>query len=427
MSSELFNVIFSGKIKDGVSIDEVQKHLVTTFKMPPEKVRKIFTGRPITIKANIELPIAQKYQRAFEGAGAICEIIPVQKESEALTQTPTVTTQNTTDKPTVTKPLPAKLQVSKTASFKPNLSGFWRRVLAFFIDSILLGILGAVLGYFFFDQFAKLGQSGRLIGCVIAILYFGLLNSSIGQGQTVGKRLMKIKVVNEADGNLISLPKSAWRYLVLCLPLLCNGLVLPFDNHLLMFLLTLIVFGMGGMLFYLYIFNRRTRQSIHDLAAKTLVVQNIEGGRPYQPGVWKGHYVVAISLVALIVGGGLFGVSALTKTGTFPEMLTLQQELMAKPDIQAASVVSGTTYNSEGQTTHTAVTVVVSDKQMMSEEVAGDIVSSTFSFCPSSKSKNLLKVTITYGYDIGISTGWKNSNFVYTPEQWATKLKLSST
>ena len=316
---------------------------------------------------------------------------------------------------------------TRSSLTEAKLAGFWRRIFAFLIDSILLGIVGATLGFFFFDEFAKLGQSGRLIGFVIAILYFGLLNSSIGNGQTIGKRLLKIKVISAVDDNLISLPKSAWRYIVLALPFYCNNLTLPLENQLLMILLALVVFGMGGLLFYLYIFNRKTRQSLHDLAAKTLVVQNIEGGRPYQPGVWKGHFVIAATLIVLIVGGALLGVPIIAKTGTFPEMLTLQQELIGKPDINAASVVAGTSYSNAGESNFTAVTIVVSDEQMMSEDVAEDIVLSTFSFCPSSKDKNLLKVTITYGYDIGISTGWKNSNFIYTPAQWASKLKLSST
>ena len=87
-----------------------------------------------------------------------------------------------------------------------------------------------VLGYFFFDQFVQLGQSGRLVGFVIALLYFGLLNSSLGGGKTIGKRLMKIKVVGQKDGRLISLPASTCRYTVLALPFFFNGLALPFDN-----------------------------------------------------------------------------------------------------------------------------------------------------------------------------------------------------
>jgi uncharacterized RDD family membrane protein YckC len=418
MSSELFNVVFSGKIKDGVSIDEAQKRLVRTFKMPPEKVRKIFTGRPVTIKAHIELPIAQKYQRAFEGAGAICEILPVQKESEALMQAPTETAQKTTDKPSIAKPLKAKPQVSKTATFKPNLSGFWRRILAFVIDTVLLGVLGAILGFFFFDQFAKMGQSGRLIGFVLAILYFGLLNSSIGRGQTIGKRLMKIKVVSAADGTLISLPRSAWRYVLLCLPFLCNGLVLSFDNQIIVMLRGLIVFGVGGLLFYLYIFNRKTRQSFHDIAAKTLVIQSAEGGRLYQSGLWKGHFVVAVLWVLLVVGMSMLGVSALANIGSFPEMLTLQTELMKNPDIQVASVTSGETHNDNGETNWTAVTITVSDSDKMGEEIASEVALETFSSFPSAKQKDLLTITINYGYDIGISSRWKNNRYSYPPEKW---------
>ncbi|MCP3178347.1 RDD family protein [Desulfuromonas sp. KJ2020] len=422
MDPELFNVVFSGEVKKGALVDEVQQRLAAIFKMSPEKVCAIFTGRPVTIKSNLELTIAQKYQRAFESAGAICEIIPAQKEPEPLKSVPAENATTTADKPAATKSFPVQPKTSKSTICKPNLSGFWRRILAFVFDTILLGVWGTVLGVFFFDQFAQMGQFGRLVGFVFAILYFGLLNSAVGKGQTLGKRLMKIRVVDAEDGSHISLAKSAWRYVVLSLPFLCNGLVLPLDNQIVTLLLALVVFGMGGLLFYLYLFNRNTRQSIHDLAAGTLVVQCKPGGRLYRPGIWKGHIVITVLWVGLIAVGVLVGFPMISQTGTFPEMLTLQQELMKNKDIHVASVASGVTSIDGKEADWTAVTIVVTDSEKMGEATANQVAYETFAHFPSAKEKDLLRITVNYGYDIGISSRWQNDRYSYPPETWESAI-----
>ena len=54
-----------------------------------------------------------------------------------------------------------------------------------------------------FDRLAALGSLGRLIGGAIALAYFALMNSELGGGQTFGKRLVKIRVV-QANGTPVA-------------------------------------------------------------------------------------------------------------------------------------------------------------------------------------------------------------------------------
>jgi len=75
------------------------------------------------------------------------------------------------------------------------IAGFWRRLIALAIDSMVLGIFGSGVGWSLCDVFAGMGAWGRLIGFLIAVTYFGVMNSSIFDGQTFGKRVMKIRVV----------------------------------------------------------------------------------------------------------------------------------------------------------------------------------------------------------------------------------------
>jgi uncharacterized RDD family membrane protein YckC len=85
-----------------------------------------------------------------------------------------------------------------------EISGFWRRAGAFFIDAIILGIIGLLLGLFFSQQFVELGGWGRAIGFSIAAIYFVIFSSRTGGGQTIGKRALKIQVVDRA-GKLLNL------------------------------------------------------------------------------------------------------------------------------------------------------------------------------------------------------------------------------
>jgi len=68
------------------------------------------------------------------------------------------------------------------------IAGFWRRIGALFIDAIILGTVGFCLGVFLEKEFVQLGRLGRLIGFGTALSYFGILNSRMFGGQTIGKK-----------------------------------------------------------------------------------------------------------------------------------------------------------------------------------------------------------------------------------------------
>jgi len=105
------------------------------------------------------------------------------------------------------------IEVAGSSSF----AGAWRRLGAFVVDAFLLGLVGVIAGYFLFDFFVSLGSWGRVLGFAIALGYFGTLNSGIGHGQTIGKRLLRIRVVS-ADGSPLSVSKSVLRFAILGTP-----------------------------------------------------------------------------------------------------------------------------------------------------------------------------------------------------------------
>ena len=104
-----------------------------------------------------------------------------------------------------------------------RIAGFWRRVGALVLDSIVLGLLGIPLGLLVGERFAPVGTPARLMGLLVLIPYLGLLGSQVGRGQTLGKRLLGLRVV-DASGQPLSVTRACMRAALLSLPWAFNGL-----------------------------------------------------------------------------------------------------------------------------------------------------------------------------------------------------------
>jgi uncharacterized RDD family membrane protein YckC len=159
----------------------------------------------------------------------------------------------------------------------PMYAGFWRRVAAYYIDSIVVMIPVALI----IVPFAFFGETLATIGTVLALVvmfgYFVVMHSSAWQA-TVGKRVLGVKVT-DLEGNRIGIGRS----LVRLLGSFVSSLIL----------------GVG----YLMAGFTQKRQALHDMIAGTLVVRKdaapgeiVAGGgpMPITVGVW-------VTLVLLIV------------------------------------------------------------------------------------------------------------------------------
>jgi uncharacterized RDD family membrane protein YckC len=100
---------------------------------------------------------------------------------------------------------------------------------AIIIDSLLLGVVGGILGLILFG-------AGRLVfGFAIGLAYYGYCNGVVGQ--TVGKMALRIRVVDRTTGQPIGLGRGVVRYFIYvilfaaCLiPGIINGLSPLWDN-----------------------------------------------------------------------------------------------------------------------------------------------------------------------------------------------------
>ena len=82
-------------------------------------------------------------------------------------------------------------------------ASFGTRFLAILIDAVILGVIGGVLGV--------IGNAGRALSAVVGIAYYIYLEGS-PSGQTVGKKLLNIRVVNFNTGAPIGFGGAAIRY-----------------------------------------------------------------------------------------------------------------------------------------------------------------------------------------------------------------------
>lgn len=299
------------------------------------------------------------------------------------------------------------------------IAGFWRRIGALLIDVLILGFFGFLLGMVFEEYFVEIGGWGRLVGFSIALIYFGVLNSSINYGQTVGKVLLKINVV-DANNNNINILKSFLRYCILGAPIYLNNA--RFTDDLLsspfLYLLSLVIFGGLISIIYLYVFNRHTRQSLHDVIVGTYVTNKGSSATPIVP-IWKLHYVVVAFLFIAAAVAPYFTMQ-LSQQEPFVDMLNVRAEVMKEPVVVYANISEGkttvtTTESGISESTYITTQIFIEKDDVTNEAVAKDIGRIITRNHQNAMSKDFIQVTLTYGYDIGIWSYWKTHNHQFTP------------
>ena len=69
-----YDVIFSGEIHANASIGNVKQNLGKILRLPAERVDQLFANGSVLIKQGVDKALADKFQSAFQRAGALCEL-----------------------------------------------------------------------------------------------------------------------------------------------------------------------------------------------------------------------------------------------------------------------------------------------------------------------------------------------------------------
>lgn len=222
----------------------------------------------------------------------------------------------------------------------------------------------------------------------------------------------------------MSLGKSMFRAVVLGLPGILNNLYLtpsmlksPIEVTLLCFA-GLIIFGGGFGICYFYLFNRITRQSLHDLIVKTYVVQ-ADNKVPLEVGeVWKGHYIVfAVFMIVLCIGSAV-GLFVAREKPFFKNMITTLEQVGNVSEVYSAEMNQGMNYGSSGRSTFLNVKVHVKEKRYMTKSVAEKVADVVLKNNPGAMKVDRINITIEYGYDIGIASKYINVRGSFSPQEW---------
>lgn len=159
------------------------------------------------------------------------------------------------------------------------LIGFWLRLLSDFLDIVFLLIFGSIIAIPLRPALYKVGESGAWIGLLVTALYFVIMHTSVGQGQTIAKRLLNIRVVR-LDGSYLNWMQSLVRYSAIALIINNAGimqtimLAMPvLENPVFkqIFMWATVIWTLG--LIVLVVLHPQKR-GLHDLLAGSIVIRN---------------------------------------------------------------------------------------------------------------------------------------------------------
>jgi len=144
---------------------------------------------------------------------------------------------------------------------KRKLATIWQRVVAWIIDIIIVGIISAILGVLAFSSFFLRGMTSNpamvmfsitaIIVVFLVMFGYTIYFEGTQKGQTLGKRAMGIRVVDEKSGKNITLEQAIIRNILRII-----------DNQ------------FFGLVAFILIVVTEKRQRIGDIIAKTIVVQD---------------------------------------------------------------------------------------------------------------------------------------------------------
>jgi len=308
-----------------------------------------------------------------------------------------------------------------------TICNFCTRIAALIIDIVILWLVGFILGSFLFDFLVGIGYWALFIGYVIAVLYYGILNSEYGNGQTIGKRLTLIKVV-DSNSKYIPLQKSFLRATVLVIPLYLNGSGFISWTTILNpvgVIIAILFFTALISLFYLYIFNSGTRQSIHDLVSGTYVVRShIQENIIHHP-IWKGHLVIIIMLVLILMIGSRIGIEYFADIKDVKQLSVITNNISKEEQYKSVSFTFIKSYQSGTKTEILQINAYMIRESNDLEQIAIKVFSKIDNNNDLEK-YDYINVNIVYGIDFGFSRQWKSYPYTHSIEQWREKLEQSS-
>jgi hypothetical protein len=88
MAERRYDIQFAGELLEGADSGVVRERLRDLFKLSPEALERLFSGRPAVIKRDLGEAGAARYRAAFREAGALLHIVPAAASPHSQTPVP---------------------------------------------------------------------------------------------------------------------------------------------------------------------------------------------------------------------------------------------------------------------------------------------------------------------------------------------------
>lgn len=90
MSDARYNIVFDGSLVPGADPEAVRANMGRLFRMTPERVEALFSGKRIVLKRDADQATAMKFRAALKQAGAQCQMLEQGATDSAPVRAPAV-------------------------------------------------------------------------------------------------------------------------------------------------------------------------------------------------------------------------------------------------------------------------------------------------------------------------------------------------
>jgi hypothetical protein len=78
MADERFDLSYKGLIAPGADPDRARERLTAIFKLTDKGAERLFTGKPVIVKRDVDAATAAQLEKVFAHAGAVLTVTPVE-------------------------------------------------------------------------------------------------------------------------------------------------------------------------------------------------------------------------------------------------------------------------------------------------------------------------------------------------------------
>ena len=132
--------------------------------------------------------------------------------------------------------------------------------------------------------------------------------------------------------------------------------------------------------------------------------------------MWRGH-LAALALLAVVALSCPAAAARFAQSKIFAGILPLSLTLSTQPHVITAQVMRGWT-SMNGNTTHSLQSSLRLDAPLTEDHTMAKSIAQLMAKAdPNIANEDAVVVTLVYGYDIGIASGWKKHGYSFKPEE----------